>query len=278
MDDEKRRIIIAEIKYWRQHKLLAEQYCDFLLNLYRTEEANGKQESTGRGGSFASGLKNSNWQAWLAGVASIGLIVFGLLNFAKLGTPLQIGVSLLFVVCCYGIGLLRRDRAPLVAFGVSGVASLALLLAGMYILREAGMGEPSFIIGYIGISGLIWLFAGIAGRMSVLQFCGWIAMLFAYGWMMQGALTLNWGMLELCWLPLSFLFIWIGWLLHHRSKRNARVLMIVGVIIWLLPELHGLFVEAADAMPIMQLSLVGKLIVGAIVLYALRKKWIEWVV
>ena len=32
--NDKRVIMIAEIEYWRKHKLLKEHYCDFLSNLY----------------------------------------------------------------------------------------------------------------------------------------------------------------------------------------------------------------------------------------------------
>src|SRR5690625_2561677 len=34
MADERKRIIIEEINYWKKHKLLSEEQCDFLLALY----------------------------------------------------------------------------------------------------------------------------------------------------------------------------------------------------------------------------------------------------
>ncbi|MFD1904811.1 hypothetical protein ACFSQ7_13340 [Paenibacillus rhizoplanae] len=34
MNLEKRDTILREIQYWRRSKLLPEQYCDFLTNLY----------------------------------------------------------------------------------------------------------------------------------------------------------------------------------------------------------------------------------------------------
>ena len=34
MNETRKKIILHEIKYWKQSKLLPEQYCDFLLTLY----------------------------------------------------------------------------------------------------------------------------------------------------------------------------------------------------------------------------------------------------
>ncbi len=39
MDETRKQIIINEIEYWKEHHLLPEQYCDFLLALYT--EGNG---------------------------------------------------------------------------------------------------------------------------------------------------------------------------------------------------------------------------------------------
>jgi hypothetical protein len=34
LDNEKRNLVVKEIEAWRRSKLLPEQYCDFLQNLY----------------------------------------------------------------------------------------------------------------------------------------------------------------------------------------------------------------------------------------------------
>ncbi len=40
MNDRKKTLIISEIKYWKQNKLLPAHYCDFLIALY----AQGEEE------------------------------------------------------------------------------------------------------------------------------------------------------------------------------------------------------------------------------------------
>ncbi|KIQ94791.1 hypothetical protein LH47_01161 [Anoxybacillus thermarum] len=44
MEQKRKEIIINEIKYWKQTRLLPEQYCDFLLALYT--EGNGDDVET----------------------------------------------------------------------------------------------------------------------------------------------------------------------------------------------------------------------------------------
>lgn len=44
MDEERRTIIINEIKYWKKNQLLPEHYCNFLLMLYTEGEEIPEEE------------------------------------------------------------------------------------------------------------------------------------------------------------------------------------------------------------------------------------------
>src|SRR5690625_5052860 len=44
MENDRHRIIVEEIKSWRENQLLPEKYCDFLLNLYTYGEGEGVKE------------------------------------------------------------------------------------------------------------------------------------------------------------------------------------------------------------------------------------------
>jgi len=279
MDVDKRLLIIGEIKHWRKHKLLPEQYCDFLLNLYRTDREAEEDDRNSTGPSVLPGKSGIRTVAWLGGIVCLGLLAIVLAKFSQLGLPLQIGISLLFVVCCYGISLMRRNRSPLLSLGLGGMGSLALLLAGMYILQISGIDEPGYYVLYIGLCGLVWLLLGIAGKTSVLQLCGWVAILFAYGWLLNRMVSeWNWGILQLSWVPLGLLFGWIGWLVHHQSKRSATVMLLVGAILWFAPEIHGLIALTSDTSALLILAILLKGVIGVGAAILLRKKWIEWVV
>ncbi|WP_054752994.1 hypothetical protein [Piscibacillus salipiscarius] len=44
MNFDRKEVIIKEIKYWKESKLLPEKYCDFLLMLYTQGEGNSESE------------------------------------------------------------------------------------------------------------------------------------------------------------------------------------------------------------------------------------------
>src|SRR4051794_700217 len=80
MNQQRKRIIISEIKYWKQHKLLPAHFCDFLITLYTQgedeEDINAKSEDA----ILVKRKKNLNWTIiWLVLLtAAIGGSMFSL--------------------------------------------------------------------------------------------------------------------------------------------------------------------------------------------------------
>jgi len=68
MDPNQKRIIVREIEMWRKNRLLPEQYCDFLLNLYMDDPdiRNAILRKP-----TASWITNSNWKNWLFALAAV---------------------------------------------------------------------------------------------------------------------------------------------------------------------------------------------------------------
>ena len=48
MNPQRKRMIISEIKYWKQNKLLPEHYCDFLITLYAQGEDENRNKNCRR--------------------------------------------------------------------------------------------------------------------------------------------------------------------------------------------------------------------------------------
>ncbi|TCZ75570.1 hypothetical protein E0485_16905 [Paenibacillus albiflavus] len=277
MDEDKRRIIVAEIMQWRRSKLLPEQYCDFLMNLYRLEQSEEKDESKHKYKSILP-MKSSNWKAWLLTAIITALLAVVIYSFTMQNLIMQVAVSVVFVVFCYVVGILLRHRTPIISNGLSGLASLSLLVAGIFILRSTEGTLSEHYIIYIAACALIWFIIGLAGRMRVLQACGLIALLFTYCWLLHNQFgVMNWLNLQLSFVPLALVFIWIGSLIHYRNKQIASVLLLVGIGTWLVPELFGLFIPEASDQFIMQISLIGKLVIGSIIIILSRKNWMKWV-
>ncbi|MFC5450230.1 hypothetical protein [Paenibacillus aestuarii] len=275
MDADKRKVIIKEIEHWRRSRLLPEHYCDFLMNLYLED---GMEKPKFIMGISSTSVTGSNWKIWMVTMAMIAAVALSALNFNSFGLPMQIGITTLFVVICYWFAYRRHRDTPIWSYLSCGVASVAMLFIGLYLLDWHGIHEPSAYIGYLAFCSLIWLLTGFAGRMAIFQFCGWVGLIGVYGWMLMKHLNQpNWLILEISWIPVSILLIWIGWLAHHSNKQAAGVLMLTGALVWFIPEALTFIVDVDISTQIIQLSFVGKLVSLGVALFMLRKNWVEWV-
>ena len=130
MNAQRKKIIMTEIDYWKQHKLLPEQYCDFLITLYT--EGNREQEiSATTDAILLREKKKVNVRAFLIQMLYI-LIAFAILGSSlKLWTlffdeQLMLLVALLIVNCL--VWLLAGRLLNLLYFTISGIAGLVLLV------------------------------------------------------------------------------------------------------------------------------------------------------
>jgi hypothetical protein len=277
--DEKKKLIIREIEHWRRSRLLPEQYCDFLLNIYVDAEhpATGESKTTILGLS-SSNITNSNWKIWVLVLLLAGGLSFAALNFNAFELPLQMGISFVVLAALYIWGGSKREKEPMAAQILLGMASLFLLFIGVYLMKLHGAEAPVLVVGYVFLTSLIWVITGLAARLALFQLCGWVALVFCYGWLLHHQLdTIDWITLELSWTPLAILFCWMSWMVHERNKQIGLVFFLLGLIVWYMPELYGMLYAEKYGAQTIQWLLLGKMCVQAIVLYVWRKKWTVWV-
>lgn len=276
--DEKRRTLILEIERWRKSKLLPEHYCDFLLNLYLEDASERPQSSTGFLGVSPSAIKNSNWKIWILIFVIIAFLSYSALNFTAFELPMQMGLSMFLLFCCYTVGSLQRSEEPLRAQILFGVASLFLLFIGVFLLKLHGYQAPVVVVGYVAVCSLIWLLTGLLSRFILYQLCGWVALVFCYGWLLHHELDLaSWVTLELSWVPLSIVFGWMGWMIHEKSKQMGTVFLMLGCIVWFMPELYAMLYSELYGEDTVQIVCLSKMLFEASLLFGFRKKWTEWV-
>ncbi|GAA0362701.1 hypothetical protein [Bacillus horti] len=94
--DQKTKVVIQEIKYWKKNKLLPEHYCDFLLALYTEGSENIPEEKTKL--TFTKYKKVIRY--FIIFTAAISAVIF--LFFSNFMSQLQ--VPLPFIL--YGLGIL----------------------------------------------------------------------------------------------------------------------------------------------------------------------------
>ncbi|OWR29494.1 hypothetical protein CDO73_14980 [Saccharibacillus sp. O23] len=275
MEREKKKIIITEIENWRKSKLLPEHYCDFLLNLY-DDEATQKKKST----LSINALQQGNFKLWALSFVTVALLSLIGFYFPILDWPFQLAAIAALVSFCYGLGTYAGGRAWMGGMGAQllyGVGSLVMLGLGIWMIRLNGWPEEIALLGLIASCAVVWLTVGMIVPSGLLHYSGWGALILLYakffGQMNPDA---SWPMLQLLWIPLGALMLWLSWLAHHKAKRFASIYFAVGMTLWFMPELDDLLLRHNAPEGII-LYILGKLALAFIFLFIWRKKWIAWV-
>ncbi|MBC8079356.1 MAG: hypothetical protein H7X86_03365, partial [Gorillibacterium sp.] len=273
MDTDKRKIIIHEIEYWRKNRLLPEQYCDFLQNLYREGE-----ESQGRRvlGLSPGQIKDAKPLTWILIFSLVGIIFYVGFYFTSFPFPMQIMLIALTVLLFFTLGVKNRVMKPTVSYSYLWAGAIIAPTAGFYFIMEHG-GEPSALAILLSVTALFWIVTGVTSRFASFHFCGWLIIAIIYGWMLLQIISEPEIItLQLYWLPLGTIIAWLGFLLRNRSEANGWVLVAAGALMWIGPEIYGLTLTGiADGL--LQVILALKLIASIMLLYTTRRKWTEWV-
>ncbi|MCI3919712.1 hypothetical protein MO973_05630 [Paenibacillus sp. TRM 82003] len=274
MDAEKRKIIVKEIEHWQRSKLLPDHYCDFLLNLYRDPDATGTVDEQER----RKAIVESKPTHWLLLFGSLALICYVGLHFSFFPPLLQIVVFVAVVLALHGTSAYFRHRKPLLSYSLFGIGAFLLLVGGTLMLQAQGTNDWGATAFYVFCCAAIWIAFGLVLRVPWIHLCGWAGVMLAYALVVNRWITPEaWFALQLSWLPLCFLFGWVGWLLGRRAKQAGAVFLIMSCLLWFAPEGYAL-AWTEQELAIVQTLLIGKVAALGIAAFALRKKWTEWVV
>jgi hypothetical protein len=274
MDREKRTMIVKEIEHWQSSKLLPDHYCDFLLNLYRDPEVSKTVAEQER----KRAIVESNPKHWLLLFGSLVLICYIGLQFSSFPPLLQMGTFVTAVVAAHGTSAFFRNRKPLLSYSLFGIGAFVLLVGGVLLLKAGGTADWGSLTFYVACCSLLWICFGLVLRAPWIHLCGWAGMLLAYAVVVNRHIQPeSWLQLELSWIPLLFLFGWVGWLLSRRAKQAGLIFFIVSCLLWFAPEAYAL-VWTNFPLAVTQSVMLGKMIVLGGLAFGLRKLWAEWVV
>jgi len=276
MNDERRKTIVKEIDYWRRGKLLPEQYCDFLLNLYLDEQGE-RPPASGFAGKAAHAIGHSSGKQWFLVFGAFSLICIVALYFSAFHPVLQTGLSLSAI-----LGLLyygqraRANNREAAGLAYIGFGMVFMLGIGLYMLYLHGLSGLGYTAAYLTFCSLFWIVFGIGARIPVLHFSGWAAAILVYALLLaKNGKEPEWYEVQLYWVPGAFVFGWFSWFVHRWSKPASGVLFVTGALLWFMPELHTAFLLEEQAW--IQIQLIVKIALGGVAIFALRKQWIAWV-
>lgn len=150
MQDQRKMIIVKEIAYWKENKMLPEHYCDYLLTLYT--EGNGVEESK---------VKKKGKNIFLFSLLFflfIPITIF-LLYFTELSFILQMAISLIFLIFCF-VGIFLYNKNQLNVDIPATVAAIIFLLCSVAIVLKFFSNEIIFLYIILFINCLFWYLCG----------------------------------------------------------------------------------------------------------------------
>jgi len=150
MEDNRKTVIIQEILYWKQNKMLPEHYCDYLLTLY-TEGNRIEEEKLPR-------QKEKHYISSAIFLLFIPITV-GFLYFTELSFILQMAISLIFLII---------SAAGIYYYQVKGlgndipvtVAAFIVLLFSVKAVLEYFPEQIIFLYIILAINCIIWFWVG----------------------------------------------------------------------------------------------------------------------
>ncbi|GGA20555.1 hypothetical protein [Paenibacillus physcomitrellae] len=269
---DKKEIILNEINHWRNGRLLPEQYCDFLENLYMDEARPPRK-------SFISvtSIRQGNPWIWFLGFGISAFIFFIGFYFSRFPWPLQMASALLLTCLLYTVATLVRPRSKWNAYLAALTGNLLLLGFGIWMLRLQGWEDELSRAALIGTCAIVWALAGFFLRLSFVHYCGLACGILLYAFLFRyWHPHESWQILQLLWLPLCIVLCWLSWLVHFKRKDVSSVYFGAAATVWFMPEVDAYLLRHEAPGVLVWLGL-AKLALAFIILFMFRKKWITWV-
>lgn len=172
MNHKHNEIIVQEIKYWKEHKLVPKDTCDFLLVLY----TQGEEERIGASRLWQNKIQGS---AYLLMLLCVIPLSFAITYFTEFHKILQIALFLLFIsfsFWSYGVFKRTIDSYQYIPM-ITGL--IMILYTSVYIIKIGT--ESLFIIKCVIFMNFItWLWIGWKTKATYVLVMGILAVLFLF--------------------------------------------------------------------------------------------------
>ncbi|WP_338750158.1 hypothetical protein [Bacillus sp. FJAT-52991] len=164
--DDKQKIIMKEILFWKENHMLPEQYCDYLLSLYsQGEEWDDSSVQTKQSQSFPL-------QSILVSLSILMISLF-VLYFTEMSFSLQTAILVFFVVMLLGLGFYFSKKGLL--FPIFYIVAAILLLVYSVELHEIMKGKRFFSLNFLlFVNCLLWWVAGRKLQLIYFTISAWL--------------------------------------------------------------------------------------------------------
>ncbi|WCK53454.1 hypothetical protein PP175_19230 [Aneurinibacillus sp. Ricciae_BoGa-3] len=282
MDEQKKKVILGEIDYWRRSHLLPAHYCDFLLNLY-TE---GAKDDTSASKSIVEAAASADSlpafafprfeKKWLAIIPAVAVVLYLAFHFTDFTMTMQMAILAILTAVSYILAFVG-DKSSIYRHIFLGTASVMLAVSGMYILNHYKYGV-FYLISYLTLCCVIWLATGIAANKRYISFIALLGLQGIYGWLTYFKLVggFSWWRVECFWLSVGIALVVLGMIWNKRQSGTAPLLFFNGILALYAPEIESFFISSAGRDTLLYL-LYGKIFVVTFFMLSLKNLWWPWV-
>lgn len=165
MNQNRKELIVKEIKLWKKSKLLPEHYCDFLLTLYTEGEEEIKKSKV-----------STNYKDIVIALLLISLLPATLLviYFTEMFFVLQIPIFIIFIIICLISAIfLKNNFLKQLSYIIFALLFLITTIEiGGYFFKENVVVLSTIIV----FNCLLWLFSGLKMKQKYFLFAGVIGL------------------------------------------------------------------------------------------------------
>ena len=170
MSNQRKQIIINEITFWKQNKLLPEHYCDFLMTLY-TEGEQAEETLKGNAKQSVMGKQTSSIRLryFMMPLVALALII----AMYILAQPIVvIIVAVLVSLGCVGYGIYIAKKNGVLSPLLHLTGALLLLFATLKVCLQYYPGNDTALYVTLISNCVFWLISGLLMRLMYFTIAG----------------------------------------------------------------------------------------------------------
>lgn len=174
-------MIISEIQYWKQNKLLPEHYCDFLTTLYSQGNEEVERQAIELKPILASRKKKIHRAVFtlslLAAIAISSMFIF--VNYPTVTLGLTAIVILIFLLATMSSATLKSGLTPFLYIGIAFMLLAASMKLWIVFFEE----YTTLLIGLLMLNCALWLFTGKLLKLHYFTISGAAGLLLIIGFL-----------------------------------------------------------------------------------------------
>lgn len=180
MGDQRKQIILNEITFWKQNKLLPDHYCDFLMTLYTEGNYEQEQQKKQAKGSVLKKKQGKTVALIVVLAAVIGALIYGLFTFTSVSWLMPTLVAICALALMIGTLKLLKDNNALAPL-LQVFAALLIFMLSIHVSQTFYPTSNAVLYTLLIANCSLWLGSGIFLKALYFTIPGAIGLLLVIG-------------------------------------------------------------------------------------------------